>query len=132
MEYNKIFEENIEYSTKEMIGYFLVAHKKIKKSTLSNYIKEIMIAIEKIEKKDILKEIDINKIARFPIQYSVDNEELMSFALVLFFKLLKSNKQITDYDIIEELKIIMCLYSTRTIIHKAENYLNQISHISEI
>lgn len=128
MNINKIFK-NIEYTTKEMLGYFLVANKKVQEKqelTLKEYIRQLVIAIESIDKKYILTEIDVSKIAKFPFAHILNNEEIMCYGLIVFYNLLHSNKHITESDIISQTETEMRLYSSRKIIDKAEKLLDKI------
>lgn len=128
MNINKIFK-NIEYTTKEMLGYFLVANKKVQEKqelTLKEYIRQLVIAIESIDKKYILTEIDVSKIADFPFAHILNNEEMMCYGLCVFYNLLNSNKHITESDIISQTETEMRLYSSRKIIDKAEKLLDKI------
>lgn len=124
MKFNEI--ENLEYTTKEMLGYFIVAFEKVKNTEekdLSAYIRNTRILLKTINKKNILKQIDTKLIAEFPICYLVNYEELMCFALVVFYNLLKSGKDINQNDIISQLKTEMALFSTRTITREAKRIL---------
>ena len=128
MNINKIFK-NIEYTTKEMLGYFLGANKKVQEKqelTLKEYIRQLVIAIESIDKKYILTEIDVSKIADFPFAHILNNEEMMCYGLSVFYNLLNSNKHITESDIISQTETEMRLYSSRKIIDKAEKLLDKI------
>ena len=128
MNINKIFK-NIVYTTKEMLGYFLVANKKVQEKqelTLKEYIRQLVIAIESIDKKYILTEIDVSKIADFPFAHILNNEEMMCYGLSVFYNLLNSNKHITESDIISQTETEMRLYSSRKIIDKAEKLLDKI------
>lgn len=128
MNINKIFK-NIEYTTKEMLGYFLVANKKVQEKqelTLKEYIRQLVIAIESIDKKYILTEIDVSKIADFLFAHILNNEEMMCYGLSVFYNLLNSNKHITESDIISQTETEMRLYSSRKIIDKAEKLLDKI------
>lgn len=128
MNINKIFK-NIEYTTKEMLGYFLVANKKVQEKqeiTLKEYIRQLVIAIESIDKKYILTGIDVSKIAEFPFAHILNNEEMMCYGLIVFYNLLNSNKHITESDIISQTETEMRLYSSRKIIDKAEKLLDKI------
>jgi len=121
--------EKIEYTTKQMLGYLLVAFdnvKKCKKRDLSVYIGEIIKLLKIVDKKDILKTIDIRLIANFPVCYLVNSNELMAFALVVFVRLLKSNKEVTKRDIIRELEVQMMFFSTRTILRECKRVLKNI------
>lgn len=128
MNINRIFK-NIEYTTKEMLGYFLVANKKVQEKqelTLREYIRQLVLAIESIDRKYILTEIDVSKIADFPFAHILNNEEMMCYGLIVFYNLLNSNKHVTEPDIISQTETEMRLYSSRKIIDKAEKLLDKI------
>lgn len=121
--------EEKEYTTKEMIAYFLVASNNVENVDsiiLLEYIKEIKKLLKTINRTDILKEIDTKLIESFPINYIVNYNELMCFALVVFYMLLKSNKKIMKQDIINQLNIEMTLFSTRTIKKEAQKILKKL------
>jgi len=125
----KIQNKNIEYSTKEMLAYFLKAYKNAKqnnKPILNDYVRGIIFAVENNNKKEILKETEIKLITDFPFAHILNNEELMSYGLLVFFMLLKSNKEITEKDIVEQTEVVMKLYSARTIIEEADKILEEL------
>lgn len=110
-----------------MLAYFIMAYRTVKKyeeQTLSAYIRGIIYAVEEIEQKDILTMIDTNLIADFPFAHSINNEELSCYGLKVFYILLKSNRDITEKDIILQTEIIMRFFSARTIIIEA----HKLSH----
>ncbi len=127
MQYNKIFN-NEEYTTKQVICYFVMSYRKLKESkeiNLGNWVKELINIIE-FEEENVLEKVDSNIYAEFPFYHSLNVEEILSFALVVFHKLLLSNNTIFDKDIVEELKATMRLYSSRTIFAEADNILSKI------
>ena len=116
MQYNKIFN-NTEYSTKQAICYFVMSYKKLKGSkelNLCNWVKELINIIEFTE-ENVLEKVDSIIYAEFPFYYSLNIEEILSFAVVVFHK-----------DIVEELKLTMRLYSSRTIFTEADNILSKL------
>ena len=129
MQYNKIFN-NTEYSTKQAICYFVLSYKNLKESkelNLCNWVKELINIIEFTE-GNVLEKVDSIIYAEFPFYYSLNIQEIFSFALVVFYRLLSSNNVIFEKDIVEELKSIMRLYSSRTIFAEANNILNKIKN----
>lgn len=121
--------EKIEYTTKEMLGYFLVAYKRVqdnKEERLADYIREIMCLLKSVDKNKILEMIDINLITDFYFCHILNCDELMCYALVVFYRLLNSNKEIQEKDIISQLDTEMRLFSARTIIIEAEEILNKL------
>lgn len=128
MQYNKIFN-NTEYSTKQAICYFVMSYKNLKGSkelNLCNWVKELINIIEFTE-ENVLEKVDSIIYAEFPFYYSLNIEEILSFALVVFHRLLSYNNVIFEKDIVEELKITMRLYSSRTIFTEADNILSKLS-----
>ena len=108
----KIQNKNIEYTTKEMIAYFLATHKRVKeqnKGTLSEYVREIIYSVEEIEKAEITKGINVSMFVNFPFAHILNNEELLCYGLVVFYMLLRANKEITEKDIISQTEVIMKL-----------------------
>jgi len=126
----KIQNKDIEYTTKEMLVYFLKAYKNAKQNNnnpiLNDYIRGIIMAVENSNKKEILKDVETNLIAKFPFAHILNNEELMSYGLLVFYMLLKSNKEITEKDIVEQTEVEMKLYSARTIIEEADSLLDKL------
>lgn len=129
MQYNKIFN-NTEYTTRQVICYFVMSYKNLKENKqlhLCNWVKELINIIEFTE-ENVLEKVDSIIYAEFPFYYSLNIEEILSFALVVFNRLLSSNNVIFEKDIVEELKNIMRLYSSRTIFAEADNILNKIEN----
>ena len=93
---------------------------------LNDYIRGIIMAVENSNKKEILKDVETNLIAKFPFAHILNNEELMSYGLLVFYMLLKSNKEITEKDIVEQTEVEMKLYSARTIIEEADSLLDKL------
>lgn len=128
MKLNKMLKD-IEYTPKQVLAYYIVGFKNTKNyknKKIEIYIKEIIKSIENINPKEIIDKININLISNFPFFYSINNEELLSYAIVVFNRLLSSNNTISEKDIVEELKNTMRLYSSRTIFLEADNVLNKI------
>lgn len=119
--------DELEYSTKEMIAYFLVANKNIsnfKDKTISNYRQEIIKTMQNIEKKYILNKVNTRKFCEFPITYSINIQEILNYATVIFYRLLNYyNREFTENDLIKEIEFVMTKFSPRTI-------NNEISRIS--
>lgn len=127
MQYDKIFN-NTEYTTKQAICYFIMSYRNLKESkelNLCNWIKELINIIEFTE-ENVLEKVDSNIYVEFPFYHSLNIEEILSFALVVFYRLLSANNTILEKDIVEELKFIMRLYLSRTIFTEANNILSKI------
>lgn len=111
---------DIEYSTKQMIAYFLVVNERITKykdKSLSNYLKELKIELENTNEKYVLNRVNVSKFADFVMKISVNIEELFNYAIVVFGRLLNYyNREFNETDIIKETEIVMTMYSVRTII----------------
>ena len=125
--------EEKEYTTKEMIAYFLVAFCKSENTNniaLLEYIKEVKKLLKTDSGADVLEKVDTKLIENFPINYIVNYNELICFALVVFYMLLESNKKIMKRDIINQLYIEMTLFSTRTIKKEAQKILRKIKKSS--
>ena len=121
--------EKIEYTTKEMLGYFLIAYKKVqdnKEERLADYIRELMCLLKNVDKNKILEMIDTSLIANFYFCHLLNCDEVMCYGLEIFYMLLKSNKEITKKDVISQTEVAMRQYSSRTIIDRAENILKQM------
>lgn len=109
----------LEYTTKEMIAYFLVANRNIsdfKNKTVSNYRQELIQTMKNIEKKYILNKVNTEKFYEFPIKYSIRIEEILNYATVIFYRLLNYyNREFTEEDLIKEIEFVMTRFSIRTI-----------------
>lgn len=120
----------IEYSTKEMLAYFLVANKNAKNNyteqNLTYYLRELMLGLKNINRNEILEHIDINLLLYFPFSHILDCDEVMSYGVIVFYTLLKSNQNITEQDIISQLEVEMRLYSSRNVVKEAEKILKKI------
>ena len=130
MNFNKILQ-NTEYSTKQVLGYYILAFREVNNNgdnqRIEEYVKSIVNQIENIDVKDILKNIDINIIANFPFYHTINNEELLAYGIVLFHRLLSTNTRFCEKDIIKEMEIIMRLDSSRTVLNTALDILNKKS-----
>lgn len=130
MKFNKILQ-NREYTTKQALGYYILAFKEIKNNDnnkVTNYLKAIIYKIEDIELSNILNMIDTSLISDFPFYHSMDIEEVLSYAIVVFNNLIDFVEQFTEKDIVAELRTIMMLYSSRTILKEATRILNKIQN----
>ncbi len=130
MKFSKILKD-IEYTNKEMLGYFIITYRRVKenlKSTNNNLDDYIRYLIENIERKSILDNIDSKEIEKFLFHHSINNEELLSYAIVVFYILINSNKNFNEKDIIIQLEIEMKLYSARTILDEANKILENYKY----
>ena len=63
MNFNKILQ-NTDYSTKQVLGYYILAFREVNNNgdnqRIEEYVKSIVNQIESIDVKDTLKNIDIN------------------------------------------------------------------------
>lgn len=121
--------KDLEYSTKQMIGYFLVVNRKFKdykEKLLFNYIEELKKELNNTEKMYILGKVKISEFANFIINHQVNTEEIFCYAIVVFNRLLNYyHRDFSDEDIINEVENVMKMYSVRTIKREVENILNQ-------
>lgn len=119
----------LEYSTKEMIAYFIVVNRKFtsyKDKLLSNYIEELKNELNNTKKMYILSNININIFANFFINHQVNAEEIFCYAVVTFNRLLNYYyKDFNDLDIVKEVETVMRMYSARTIKKEAVEILNK-------
>lgn len=116
--------KNIEYSTKQMIAYFLLTNNEIKDykdKTLSNYIKVLEEKINNIDLIYVLNKVNVKQFSDFLIRHIVNTEELFCYATVIFNRLLNYyNREFNDNDIIKETELIMSMFSARTILTEAK------------
>lgn len=121
--------KELEYSTKQMIGYFLVINRKFenyKDKLLFNYIEELKKELNSTEKMYILGKVKISEFANFIINHQVNTEEIFCYAIVVFNRLLNYyHREFSDKDIIKEVENVMIMYSARTVKREAENILKK-------
>lgn len=120
---------NIEYSTKQMISYFIIVNRNFtlyKDKLLINYIEKLKNILDNIDKKYVLSKVNISIFADFFVNHQVNTEEIISYAIVTFNRLLNYyNREFTDEDIVKELETVMRIYSARTIKKEAVNILEK-------
>ena len=125
MKFNKILK-NIEYSTKEALAYYIIALEQVNYSQdneLGDYMKVVINNIENTNQKEVLDKINMNLIANFPFHHLLNSEEILSYGIVIFDRLLHYNREFYKQDIVKVLEDTMRLYSSRTILEKAEQIL---------
>ena len=124
--------EKIEYSTKQMIGYFIITDRYVRKhKTLSikNYLFTLQNKLENINPNDILKTIDMSLLENLFITPKLNDEEIFAYGIVVFHRLLNYyNREFTQIDIINETEIAMRIYSSRTIMYAAEDIINKLKY----
>lgn len=121
MKFNKILK-NIEYSTKEALAYYIIALEQVNYSQdneLGDYMKVVINNIENTNQKEVLDKINMDLIANFPFHHLLNSEEILSYGIVIFDRLLHYNKEFYKQDIVKVLEDTMRLYSSRTILEKA-------------
>lgn len=120
---------NLEYSTKQMISYFIIVNRNFtlyKDKILINYIEKLKNILDNIDKKYVLSKVNISIFADFFVNHQVNTEEIISYAIVTFNRLLNYyNREFTDEDIVKELETVMRIYSARTIKKEAVNILEK-------
>lgn len=120
---------DLEYSTKQMISYFIILNRNFtlfKDKLLINYIEKLKEMLKNTDKNYVLNKVDVSIFSDFFINYQVNTEELISYAIVTFNRLLNYyNREFTDKDIVKELETVMRIYSTRTIKTEAINILER-------
>ncbi len=120
---------NLEYSTKQMISYFIIVNRNFtlyKDKILINYIEKLKNILDNIDKKYVLSKVNISMFADFFVNHQVNTEEIISYAIVTFNRLLNYyNREFTDEDIVKELETVMRIYSARTIKKEAVNILEK-------
>ncbi len=120
---------NLEYSTKQMISYFIIVNRNFtlyKDKLLINYMEKLKNILDNIDKKYVLSKVNISIFADFFVNHQVNTEEIISYAIVTFNRLLNYyNREFTDEDIVKELETVMRIYSARTIKKEAVNILEK-------
>lgn len=124
--------KNIEYSTKQMIAYFLIINEKVKiykNKLLSNYIKELKIELENTNENHILSKVEVKLFANFPIKHFVNTNEIFYYAIVVFNRLLNYyNRDFNNQDIIKETEFVMTMFSARTITSEVNKIIEKIKN----
>lgn len=117
----------IEYTTKEMIGYLFLAFRRAKnkytEERLTYYLRELMLSLKCVDKNKIWETVDINLVSNFPFSHIVNCDELICYGLMVFYTLLKPNQMIAEQDIISQLEVEMRLYSSRNVTDEAKKIL---------
>ena len=120
---------NLEYSTKQMISYSIIVNRNFtlyKDKLLINYMEKLKNILDNIDKKYVLSKVNISIFADFFVNHQVNTEEIISYAIVTFNRLLNYyNREFTDEDIVKELETVMRIYSARTIKKEAVNILEK-------
>ena len=120
---------DLEYSTKQMISYFIILNRNFtlfKDKLLINYIEKLKEILKNTDKNYVLSKVDVSIFSDFFINYQVNTEEIISYAIVTFNRLLNYyNREFTDEDIVKELETVMRIYSARTIKKEAVNILEK-------
>lgn len=120
---------DLEYSTKQMISYFIILNRNFtlfKDKLLINYIEKLKEILKNTDKNYVLSKVDVSIFSDFFVNYQLNTEEIISYAIVTFNRLLNYyNREFTDKDIVKELETVMRIYSTRTIKTEAINILEK-------
>lgn len=125
--------KEIEYSTKQMIGYFIITNRYVKKYktlTMKNYLITLKNKLEKVDANDVLKTINLSLLEDLFITPKLNAEEIFYYGIVVFHRLLSYyNREFTQLDIINETEIAMRIYSSRTIMYAADNIINNLKYL---
>lgn len=120
---------DLEYSTKQMISYFIILNRNFtlfKDKLLINYIEKLKEILKNTDKNYVLSKVDVSIFSDFFVNYQLNTEEIISYAIVTFNRILNYyNREFTDKDIVKELETVMRIYSTRTIKTEAINILEK-------
>lgn len=124
--------KEIEYTTKQMIGYFIITNRYVKKHrplTMKSYMITLINKLEKAEQKDILKTVDMSLLDDLFITPTLNEEEIFYYGIVVFDRLLNYyNREFTEIDIVNETEIAMRIYSSRTIMYAADKIINKLKN----
>lgn len=124
----------VNYTMKETIAYYILALNEIEKLNNANVIDYINILsgkLKTIDKNELVDMINLNiDVNDFYFYYNFNTKEMLNYAVVVFYTLSKSNRDISKSNLLSELDTILRLYTTRTIQHRAKriikNYNKQI------
>lgn len=96
-----------DYSVKETSALFIYAYNEMYKNneeiTLRGVIKKIVIIIKEEKINSILETIDINILNKIPFLWKLSIQEVIAYAIAIFYILIIEKEKITEEKIINEL-----------------------------
>lgn len=119
--------ENKRYSVKQAISYYIVAFRNTEKKTrFKSIMSELLIDLLEIPQQDkILEKISPNILEQIKVYWSLDIDQVVSYAYIVFYNLTYTRQEFTEKDIVSECKYVMQLYSP----NNAEEFVNrQLEH----
>lgn len=127
----------VNYTMKETIAYYILTLNEIEKLNNANVIDYINILsgkLKTIDKNELIDMINFN-MNDFYFYYNFNTKEMLNYAIVVFYTLSKSNRDISKSNLISELDIVLRLYTTRTIQYRAKriikNYNKQMCNFKK-
>lgn len=110
-EINKI--ENKRYSVKQAISYYIVSYRSSdKKTDFRNIMSELLIKLLEIPEQDeVLDRVSIDTLEKIKLYWSLNLDQLVSYAYIVFHNLTFTNQEFTENDIVSESIYVMQLYS---------------------
>jgi hypothetical protein len=123
----KLAEE--KYSIKEVVAYFLVGYKNAKdKKNFYEIIKSIIQCMIDIKPTKILEMIeDIELIADVILFWSINAEQMISYAYLLFKPLSHQNRKLKDEDIVSQFEVLTKLFSPDNAVEVVNEKINKNS-----
>lgn len=108
----------LQITQKEMIAYMIFSSDKIidyTDKTIENYTNVLIKNIDKVPIGQVLFHIDLRLFNLFEFNASLNKEEVLNYAILIYRRLLNYfNRKFTNEDIIKESKFIFQNYSVRT------------------
>lgn len=100
------------YSVKQMIGYFILGYENTNnKDNFSEILNNITSTLIKIDKKRLVDMIDSKFIESIDLYWSLNAEQVLCYAYLVFKYLIKSKRHIEIQNIISEFMTVSKIYS---------------------
>lgn len=109
------------YSVKQMVGYFIIGFKETEnKDKFEEIMNNVTTIIVNIDKNKLVDLVDIEFIEKIDLYWSLNIEQILSYAYIVFKNLMKSNRTIELKDIVSEFLVVAKLYSPDNAVEQVE------------
>ncbi len=123
----KILEKLLHerYSVKQMVGYFIMGFKETeKKDKFEEIMNNVTTVVVNIDKNKLVDLVDVEFIEKIDLYWSLNIEQILSYAYIVFKNLMKSNRTIELQDIVSEFLVVAKLYSPDNAVEYVERNNN--------
>lgn len=120
----KILEKLLyeRYSVKQMVGYFIIGFKETEnKDKFEEIMNNVTTVIVNIDKNKLVDLVDVEFIEKIDLYWSLNIEQILSYAYIVFKNLMKSNRTIELKDIVSEFLVVAKLYSPDNAVEYVRN-----------